>query len=102
MLVRQTADLHWFPIIELEGFKVTKHLDQAIAIKDDPTSDGPDASDSLLWAFINSWKVEPQFNDRPPVERAVVPNSESASGVRSMTRRKQQARFKEWSQARHE
>ena len=81
---------------------MTKNLDQAIAIEGDPTSGAPDSPDSLRWAFINSWKVEPQFNDRPPVDRAVVPNSASASAVRSMTRRRQQARFKEWSQARHE
>ena len=62
----------------------------------------PDASDDAYWAFINAWKVEPQSNDRAPVAGAIVPSTASASAVRSMTRRQQQAKFKEWSQNRHE
>ena len=85
-----------------EGFIVTKNLDQVAASEANPTASLPETSDSPRWEFINSWKVEPQSNDRTPVGGVVVPNSAAASAVRSMTRRKQQARFKEWSQARHD
>ena len=77
-------------------------LDQAAAATGlDETSDLPAPPDSR-WSFINGWQVEPQSNDRKPVDSAVVPNSANASVARSMTRRRHQAKFKEWSQDRHE
>lgn len=54
------------------------------------------------WAFINGWKVEPQSDDRTPVFGAVALSTASASAHRSSARRKHQARFKEWSQDRHD
>lgn len=82
---------------------MTKNPDQAgAAIEVDATSPVPESSDSLRWSFINRWKVEPQSNDRAPVGDVVVPSSAAPAAVRSMTRRKQQARFKEWSRARHD
>ncbi len=61
-----------------------------------------ESSDNDRWAFINRWRVEPQANDRPPMIEPIVPNTAAASAVRSMTRRKQQASFKEWSRNRHD
>lgn len=60
------------------------------------------ASQATHWAFINEWKVSPQSNDRTPAlgERAGSVGSPSAR--RSTARRKHQARFKEWSQDRHD
>ena len=81
---------------------MTKNPDQAGAPIEDAAPPVPELSESLRWAFINRWKVEPQSNDRAPVGDVVVPNSAPAAAVRSMTRRKQQARFKEWSRARHD
>lgn len=54
------------------------------------------------WAFINEWKVEPQSNDRTPVTGAGAGSMGSPSARRSTARRKHQARFKEWSQDRHD
>ena len=86
-----------------EGLTVTNNLTQPeVAIGDDSRLSLPELSESQRWAFINGWRVEPQSNDRAPVEGAIVPNAGPAAAVRSMTRRKQQASFKEWSQSRHD
>jgi acetyl-CoA acetyltransferase len=82
---------------------VKKNLDEpAAAIGADAMSSLPKPADSLRWAFINGWNVEPQSNDRAPVSGTVAPHAASASARRSMTRRKHQAMFKEWSQSRDE
>jgi hypothetical protein len=62
----------------------------------------PDASASSRWAFINGWKVEPQSNDRAPVAGDIVTSMASPAAQRSTVRRKQQKKFKEWSQDRHD
>ena len=58
------------------------------------------------WVFINGWRVAPQPNDRQPVRAAVLYTVATGNGSpaarRSRTRRKHQAMFKEWSQARHD
>ena len=57
---------------------------------------------SLRWGFINSWKVEPQSDDRPPVYGGVTPSTAAPAPRRSSARRKHQEMFKAWSQDRHE
>jgi hypothetical protein len=85
-----------------EGLTVTNNPNQPdVAIGADPGPSSPEPQESR-WAFINGWRVEPQSNDRAPVTGAMVPNAGAAAAVRSMTRRKHQASFKEWSQSRHE
>lgn len=59
-------------------------------------------SSASHWDFINSWRVEPQSNDRAPVFGVVVPLGASASARRSTLRRKRQEMFKAWSQDRHD
>ena len=58
--------------------------------------------DDSRWAFINAWKVEPQADDRMPVFGGVASSTASASGRRSIARRRHQAMYKEWSQDRHD
>ncbi len=56
--------------------------------------------------FINGWRVAPQSSDRTPVRTPVhaadTHDNASPSARRSTTRRRHQAMFKEWSQARHD
>jgi hypothetical protein len=62
----------------------------------------PPASSGSHWAFINGWKVEPQSNDRVPMLGEVSIDTASPAAMRSGTRRKRQAMFKEWSRSRHD
>jgi len=57
---------------------------------------------SAKWSFINSWKVEPQSDDRPRELGVATANTASPSIRRSTARRRHQAMFKEWSQNRHD
>lgn len=59
-------------------------------------------ADTLRWALINGWRVEPQSNDRAPAFGVVAPASPSAAVRRSTVRRKHQEMFKAWSQDRHD
>jgi hypothetical protein len=61
-----------------------------------------EASTTSRWAFINSWKVNPQADDRAQALGTVASNAASPSTRRSTARRKHQAMFKEWSQDRHD
>ncbi|HEY2973931.1 MAG TPA: hypothetical protein VGJ48_15560 [Pyrinomonadaceae bacterium] len=82
---------------------MTDILKQSVVEND--TSTAPlvaESSAPLRWAFINEWHVEPQSDDRAPVFGAVAPSTASPSARRSAARRKHQARFKEWSQGRHD
>jgi hypothetical protein len=80
---------------------VTKNLEESeTAFRSEPAVAEP--ADNARWAFINEWRAEPQANDRTPVRDTDIPSSPSASVRRSMTRRHQQAMFKEWSQGRSE
>ncbi|HEV7472455.1 MAG TPA: hypothetical protein VGN90_00295 [Pyrinomonadaceae bacterium] len=82
---------------------MTNNLEQSeTAIEADAISSSTELSESVRWAFINGWNVEPQSNDRAPASGIVAPNAASASARRSMTRRKHQAMFKAWSQSRDE
>lgn len=58
--------------------------------------------DPSRWAFINGWKVSPQRDDRTPMLGDAVTGSPSATVNRSLTRRRHQEKFKEWSQGRHD
>lgn len=58
--------------------------------------------DASRWAFINGWKVSPQRDDRTPMLGDAVTGSPSATVNRSLTRRRHQEKFKEWSQGRHD
>jgi hypothetical protein len=61
-----------------------------------------EASTTSRWAFINSWKVNPQADDRAQAFGTVTTSDASPSARRSTARRKHQAKFKEWSQDRHD
>jgi len=58
--------------------------------------------DESRWAFINSWQVKPQADDRELVGSVRDSSGDSPSGQRSTRRRRQQVMFKEWSKARHD
>ena len=60
------------------------------------------APDDSRWTFINSWKVEPQSDDRMPALGDVAQNAASPSARRSTARRTHQAMYKEWSKERHD
>lgn len=60
------------------------------------------ALDESRWTFINSWKVEPQSEDRMPVLGDVAQSAASPSARRSTARRMHQAMYKEWSKERHD
>ncbi|MEP6818093.1 MAG: hypothetical protein ABJA18_01075 [bacterium] len=66
----------------------------------------PQSSAESRWGFFNGWSVAPQSDDRapvrPPVHAAATPENASPSARRSSARRKHQAMFKQWSQARHD
>jgi hypothetical protein len=65
--------------------------------------DRHDALRDLRWTFINSWKVEPQSDDRIPAFGDVASSATtSASGNRSVARRRHQTMYKRWSQERHD
>lgn len=69
---------------------------------EDYTAELTSLSQAAHWAFINDWKVEPQSTDRTPVIGEGASSMGSSSARRSTARRKHQARFKEWSQDRHD
>jgi hypothetical protein len=60
------------------------------------------AVDDSRWAFINSWKVAPQGDDRTPMHGDAAASSGSSSAGRSVARRRHQTKYKEWSQHRHD
>ncbi|HLO01134.1 MAG TPA: hypothetical protein VK208_21940 [Pyrinomonadaceae bacterium] len=61
-----------------------------------------DSAAKLRWAFINSWQVEPQSEDRLPAFGTGAQAVASPPPTRSAVRRKHQQMFKQWSQARHD
>jgi len=82
---------------------VTQTPEQSVATSDSPVAlPLPDSSAASHWAFINGWRVEPQFNDRAPAIGEVASSAASPSAARSTARRKHQAMFKQWSQDRHD
>jgi len=62
----------------------------------------PSADDTARWAYITEWRVGPQSNDRRPVSGSVATGKSSLSAGRSSARRQHKARFKVWSQSRHD
>jgi len=58
--------------------------------------------DSVRWGQLNPWLVEGQADDRTPMNGSVKDSGESPSVQRSFARRRHQAMFKRWSQARHD
>lgn len=66
------------------------------------SSSSREASTTSRWAFINSWKVNPQADDRAQALGTVASDAASPSARRSTARRKHQVMFKEWSQDRHD
>jgi len=81
------------------GFNVTDTFKESSAEHDNAAEL---VSQATHWAFINDWRVEPQFNDRTPVMGEGTGSLGSPSARRSTARRKHQARFKEWSGDRHD
>lgn len=57
--------------------------------------------DTSRWAFINSWRVMPQHDDRTPMSGDAIRGTATRI-QRSLSRRRHQEKFKEWSQARHD
>ncbi len=58
--------------------------------------------DKARWAYITQWKVAPQSDDRRPVSGSVAAGTSSLAAGRSSARRQHQAKFKAWSQGRHD
>lgn len=58
--------------------------------------------DLARWAQLNPWLLEGQADDRTPMNGSVRDSGGPPSVQRSLARRSHQARFKKWSQARHD
>ena len=58
--------------------------------------------DSARWVQLNPWLVEGQADDRTPMNGSVKGVEGTPSVQRSFARRRHQAMFKKWSQARHD
>jgi hypothetical protein len=58
--------------------------------------------DSVRWAQLNPWLSEGQADDRTPMNGSVKEIEGAPSVQRSFARRRHQAMFKKWSQARHD
>ncbi|HET6977878.1 MAG TPA: hypothetical protein VFI24_16220 [Pyrinomonadaceae bacterium] len=58
--------------------------------------------DPMRWAQLNPWLSEGQADDRTPMNGSVKDSGGPPSVQRSFARRSHQARFKTWSQARHD
>jgi len=58
--------------------------------------------DPMRWAQQNPWLSEGQADDRIPMNRSVKDSGGPPSVQRSFARRSHQARFKKWSQERHD
>jgi len=58
--------------------------------------------DSVRWAQLNPWLSEGQADDRSPMNGSVKDIEGAPSVQRSFARRRHQAMFKKWSQARHD
>ena len=58
--------------------------------------------DSVRWGQLNPWLSEGQADDRTPMDGSVKDRGETPSVQRASARRRHQAMFKKWSQARHD
>jgi hypothetical protein len=58
--------------------------------------------DSVRWAQLNPWLAVGQADDRTPMNGSVKDIGASPSVQRSFARRRHQAMFKKWSQAKHD
>ena len=67
------------------------------------TNSAADAEfDPERWAQLNPWLAEGQADDRTPMNGSVRDTGGSPSVQRSFARRRHQAMFKEWSQAKRD
>lgn len=66
------------------------------------TVPAPPRFDPVKWARNNPWLVEGHPDDRLPVNGAVSASGRTPAEQRSFARSSHQARFKKWSQARHD
>lgn len=58
--------------------------------------------DSVRWAQLNPWLSEGQADDRIPMNGSVKDSGGAPSVQRAFARKRHQAMFKKWSQARHD
>ena len=58
--------------------------------------------DQTRWALLNPWLSEGQPDDRTPMNGSVKDSGGTPSVQRSFARRRHQAMFKKWSQARRD
>lgn len=58
--------------------------------------------DPVRWALLNPWLSEGQPDDRTPMNGSVEDSGGPPSVQRSFARRRHQAMFKKWSQARRD
>ena len=58
--------------------------------------------DPIRWVLLNPWLSEGQPDDRTPMNGSVKDSGGTPSVQRSFARRRHQAMFKKWSQARHD
>jgi hypothetical protein len=59
--------------------------------------------DSGHWSFINTWQVQAQHDDRPPMNGFVPPRSGAIPAVRrAFARQRHQLMYKKWSKERHD
>jgi hypothetical protein len=70
--------------------------------KGETNSPIPVEFDPIRWALLNPWLSEGQPDDRTPMNGSVKDSGGPPSVQRSFARRRHQAMFKKWSQARRE
>ena len=70
--------------------------------KSETTSPAQAKFDPIRWALLNPWLSEGQPDDRIPMNGSVKDIEGAPSVQRSFARRRHQAMFKKWSQARHD
>lgn len=60
------------------------------------------SNDRSHWAFVNSWQVASQADDRTPAVINSAPLGSGPSARRAFARQNQQVSYKEWSRGRHD
>ena len=70
--------------------------------KRETNSQTPAEFDPIRWVLLNPWLSAGQPDDRMPMNGCVKDSGGTPSVQRSFARRTHQAKFKKWSQARHD
>lgn len=79
-----------------------KDIDLMPKAKDETNPPTQAEFDSVRWAQLNPWLSEGQADDRTPMNGSVKDTGGTPSVQRAFARKRHQAMFKKWSQARRD